>query len=238
MAPAAHDAGGPATLADTPRRGRPRLSTQQRAQRRAELTDAAIDAVRSGGSDQSLDELAERLGVSKPVIYDTFGSRSGLADAIAVELANRMERTVLDQLGEPAADGTFGVTVDTVIAMIVRSLVTLVEREPEIYAFILSSMRGDRQGMLDHVLVQVVRQRIRPVIQAAAPTLSDAEQTILTDGIYGLVLAALESWQHKRATAPSRDVLVERLTALISAGLQAVEVATAQTAATTCGPAA
>lgn len=202
------------------RRGRPRLTEQERAERRADLTVRAMDAVRSGGGDQSLDEIAARLGVSKPALYDTFGSRTGLADAMALALAERTEAFVVERFGPPLADGTYDVSVERVIELIVTALVALVEQEPELYRFITSALSGDRGGMLDNSLVAVVRERIRPVTELATPALGPAQHAVLTDGMYGLVLATLESWQSDATL--DRDEVVGLLTALITHGLRAI----------------
>jgi len=56
-------------------RGR-RLS---KADRRQQLLVAALDVIREEGADNlTLGHLAVRAGVSKPVVYDHFGTRSGL----------------------------------------------------------------------------------------------------------------------------------------------------------------
>lgn len=56
-------------------RGR-RLS---KADRRRQLLATALDVIRNGGADSlTLGHLAARAGVSKPVVYDHFGTRSGL----------------------------------------------------------------------------------------------------------------------------------------------------------------
>ena len=58
-----------------PERGR-RLS---KADRRRQLLVAALDVIREEGADNlTLGHLAVRAGVSKPVVYDHFGTRSGL----------------------------------------------------------------------------------------------------------------------------------------------------------------
>ncbi|MBW6527814.1 TetR/AcrR family transcriptional regulator [Sphingomonas sp. RHCKR7] len=58
-----------------PRQGR-RLS---KADRRKQLLAAALDMIREKGADSlTLGHLAVRAGVSKPVVYDHFGTRSGL----------------------------------------------------------------------------------------------------------------------------------------------------------------
>ncbi|WP_136069090.1 TetR/AcrR family transcriptional regulator [Modicisalibacter radicis] len=50
-----------------------------RAERRRQLLDTALAIVREEGADRlTLGHLAARAGVSKPVAYDHFGSRSGL----------------------------------------------------------------------------------------------------------------------------------------------------------------
>ncbi len=58
-----------------PKQGR-RLS---KADRRHQLLTTALDVIRDDGADSlTLGHLAERAGVSKPVVYDHFGTRSGL----------------------------------------------------------------------------------------------------------------------------------------------------------------
>ncbi|WP_288483501.1 TetR/AcrR family transcriptional regulator [uncultured Novosphingobium sp.] len=57
------------------RQGR-RLS---KADRRQQLLATALDVIREGGADSlTLGHLAVRAGVSKPIVYDHFGTRSGL----------------------------------------------------------------------------------------------------------------------------------------------------------------
>ncbi len=202
------------------RRGRPRFSDEERAERRAELTERAMAAVREGGGDQSLDEIAAHIGVSKPVLYDTFGSRTGLADALALALAERTEAFVVERFGPALPDGTYDVSVERVIELIVTALVFRVDQEPERYTFITTALRGDRRGMLDNSLVAVVRERIRPVTELATPGLGPAEHSVLTDGMYGLVLATLESWRDSDDV--DRDVVVGMLTALITNGMRAI----------------
>lgn len=70
------------------RRGRPRLTDEQRAAQRSELLASAMDSIRARGPELSLDDIAADSGVSKPVIYGHFGDRLGLADAVAVELGD------------------------------------------------------------------------------------------------------------------------------------------------------
>ncbi len=63
---------------DTPRRGRPR-----RAEADAEILDAAVAMLRSGGyRELSLDEVARRAGTAKSSIYRRWSSKAALVAEI------------------------------------------------------------------------------------------------------------------------------------------------------------
>lgn len=205
---------GTTTTEGTPRRrGRPPRTAEQRAAQRVRLIEGAIEAIRAGGPDQSLEDIAASIGVSKPVLYDEFGGRLGLADAIAVVLAERLQRTVIDRL---TASGSLAVS--DIIRTIVDALVRLVEKEPQIYAFIVRTLRSDERRLLDNALVQVLHERTAPLVAAAAPGVSPDALSLLTDGVYGFVFAAIESWQTTKR--PSRDRMVRLVSAAITEGLK------------------
>lgn len=57
----------------------PSSSRLSKAERRRQLLDTALVIVREEGADRlTLGHLAERAGVSKPIAYEHFGTRSGL----------------------------------------------------------------------------------------------------------------------------------------------------------------
>jgi len=65
--------------------------------RQRQLLDVAWSIVRSDGSDAlTLGYLAERAGVTKPVVYDHFGTRTGLLGALYKEYDNR-QHALLDE---------------------------------------------------------------------------------------------------------------------------------------------
>lgn len=67
---------------------RQRLS---RADRRAQLIEVAGDVfVELGVGPASMDDIATRAGVTKPVLYDHFGSKDGLLTAVLGQLGQRM----------------------------------------------------------------------------------------------------------------------------------------------------
>lgn len=61
----------------------PESSRLSKAERRQQLLDTALAIVREEGADRlTLGRLAERAGVSKPIAYEHFGTRSGLLIAL------------------------------------------------------------------------------------------------------------------------------------------------------------
>jgi AcrR family transcriptional regulator len=70
-----------------------------KAQRRDQLLEIAQQIVREEGTDAlTLGYLAERAGVSKPVAYEHFKTRSGLLIALYAELDARQVTVLLDAL--------------------------------------------------------------------------------------------------------------------------------------------
>lgn len=70
-----------------------------KAERRKQLIETALEIVRSEGTDAlSLGLLAERAGVSKPIAYDHFTSRSGLLIALYREIDEKQVAAALDAL--------------------------------------------------------------------------------------------------------------------------------------------
>src|SRR3954451_2832852 len=78
--------------------GRPPRSPEERAAQRSRLVDGAMAAIREHGPDVSVDDMPAPAGVSKPVLYATFGDKVGIGEAIAVELGARGERDVIDEM--------------------------------------------------------------------------------------------------------------------------------------------
>ena len=80
----------------------PRLSADAR---REQILDVAIDVFgRSGYFGASMNDIAEAAGVTKPVLYQHFDSKSDLYSALLGEVGVRM----LDAIAKATADATDG----------------------------------------------------------------------------------------------------------------------------------
>lgn len=173
-----------------------------------------MEAIRRTGPGVSIDEIAAAAEVSKPVLYGHFGDKLGLADAIAVSIA------------EAATDHTTAVlesegAVDLRVAMgaIVGSLLDLVEDEPEIYGFLVRTIRTGERGFFDNALVEVIRERGGRLALLAGPDADPQMLRLLVDGTFGFLFFAIESWQLTRR--PPRDDLVRVLSDVVVGGFAA-----------------
>ncbi len=81
-----------------------------RAERRRQLLDTALLIVRDEGADRlTLGRLAARAGVSKPVAYDHFGTRSGLLIELYKSIDTEQTNALRDALN--TGERGFGETV-------------------------------------------------------------------------------------------------------------------------------
>lgn len=172
-----------------------------------------MDAVRRHGPDASMDDLARAAGVSKPVLYSTFGDKRGVADAIAVTLAHRLERQAAAELaGQP-------MEIPSVVRAAIGALIDIIDTEPELYQFIVRAIRSGDRGLLDNALVQVIQERMAVLMGLLLPGLDVVRLRALSDGLFGFGFAAVESWtSHRELT---KEELIEALSTVVQAGIEA-----------------
>jgi AcrR family transcriptional regulator len=174
-----------------------------------------MDAVRRFGPEVSIDQMAEAADVSKPVLYAEFGDKTGLVDAMAVVLAGGVERTVVERVAKEATEGASD--ADGIIGATIDALINLIDDEPQLYAYIVRSLRMRDRGLLDNALVRVIHDRATLIFGGLADELPAEELDLLTDGVFGFVLGVVESWVATRRPAKAR--VVEMVTGVIRAGL-------------------
>jgi AcrR family transcriptional regulator len=195
--------------------GRPSRTESERSLQRQRLLDDAIAAIRIHGSGVSVENIAAQAGVSKPVFYAEFGDKAGLADALALERAQQMERSLIAGLaaGEPL-DTTAAVQLGA------SALIGLVVDDPEVYGFIQRSMRASDRGVLDNPLVRILHDRVEMLISLLAPEADKAVVSVVTDGMFGFIFAMVESWQV--AQEPSQEEVVRVIVRLVQQGFTTI----------------
>jgi len=76
---------------------------EHRAQRRRELVEATLRAVRSHGAQVGMDDMAALAGTSKTAFYRHFGDRLGLYGAVAERVNANILRDITRAAGGPDA---------------------------------------------------------------------------------------------------------------------------------------
>lgn len=197
----------------TRRPGRPSLTQEQRAEQRRHILDSARAAIRRVGPDVSVIELAAEAGISKPALYLAIGGRGAIAQALAIEIADRAG----DPLAQAVVSGSFDIND---LRDAIGTLVAFAGDEPEVYAFIARGLYSGDQPLTSHPLVEVLHDRVVSQAALLAPSMDLALLSVLTHGTIGFVFAAIESWQAKRK--PSAATLTDALAAIAVAGFTSV----------------
>jgi len=203
-----------ATSSSTRGPGRPPRSAEVRAAQRTRLVDAAMDAIRAHGPDVSVDDMAAAAGVSKPVLYAEFGDKVGIGEAIAVELGERGERVVIEEMSRAG-----GLELSRALTVAINRFIDIVIDEPEIYAFILRSIRTSDKGLLDNALIRTLEGRFQLLASVLAPDADPDLVHVVAAGTFGFILASVESWRETRQ--PPREQLVSQLAAILVEGFAA-----------------
>jgi len=158
------------TRTTLPRRsdGRDTRWAQHRLARRVELVEATLKAIRRHGAGVGMDEIAAEAGTSKTVIYRHFGDKAGLYLAVVEAVDGLILRDLGNALGWGTAPrGTvaaLGGDPRRVVAAVVDSYLQLVERDPEVYRFVVTRPLLDRApvavddpvtGLTTHIADQI-----------------------------------------------------------------------------------
>ena len=189
-------------LAGEPRDGRDMRWEAHRARRRRQLVEAALRAIRHHGAGVGMDEIAAEGATSKTVLYRHLGDRAGLYRAVVAAV----DETILADLAEAGAGSDDA--VDRITQM-VRSYLALVERDPEIYRFVVTRPldSADPGGgdpvhrISDRIADQLaVTLRDHLVASGRAEQEADLLARVWGQGIVGLVRAVSDHWLASRAS--------------------------------------
>ena len=211
---AVREPGAMATPTSTRGPGRPPRSPEARAAERSRLLERCMAAIREHGPDVSVDDMAASAGVSKPVLYAEFGDKVGIGEAIAVELGERGERVVIEEMSRGG-----GLEMRRALTVAIDRFIDIVIDEPEIYAFILRSIRTSDKGLLDNALIRTLEGRFQLLATVLFPEADPDIVHVVAAGTFGFILASVESW--RETGRPDRDELVEQLTMVLVAGFAA-----------------
>lgn len=187
-----------------------------RDQRRVLLLDAALDAFsETGYHATAMDDIAERAGVSKPVLYQHFDSKLDLYLAIAGRVAAEVVRTI-----EEALDST-GDNSERITACL-SSFFAFVERPSSGYPLLFRSDMG-----ADPAVAELLDETRRACGEALGRVLAEEtdlswdECVLLGITMAGLAQSAALYWYDKQEELP-RDRVMGLVTTVAWRGLGAV----------------
>ncbi|HYN73119.1 MAG TPA: TetR/AcrR family transcriptional regulator [Nakamurella sp.] len=197
-------------MADTTARVTPRLS---RSARRVQLMSAAKSAfVTQGYHAAAMDDIADRAGVSKPVLYQHFPSKLELYLALLNESADEMVRLVRVALSATTDNHE---RVDNAVA----AYFTFVADNGQAYRLIFES---DLRGQLE--VERIVERATDDCISAITDTITadtgvDVERArLLASGMVGLSQVSARYWL-QQSPHVSRPEAIELLSTLMWRGI-------------------
>lgn len=193
-----------------------------------ELLAAADEVLRADGPGASMTVIAAKAGVTKPILYKHFGDKGGLYRALAeryLDMVLERVRAALQEETDPR----------TRIRGTIDAYLSFIEKEHEVYAFLMHRAVGERTEA--HITVAGF---IRELGNEIAVILGEELRTVGMDsgaaepwahGMVGMVYLAGDRWLDHR-TMP-RERLVDYLTDLLWSGLAQLGGAALQTRAAT-----
>lgn len=163
-----------------------------RIRRRRALVESALRAVRLHGATVTLDDIAAMAGTSKTVLYRYFGDRGGLYLGVVERVSENILGDLLPRLREFGGRG-----LGAIVRELVDAYTAMVERDPEIYRFVMNRPLGSADGadavasIEEHVATALSETLAEHVPQLARGRF--AAET-LSYGLVGFVKAASDHW--------------------------------------------
>jgi AcrR family transcriptional regulator len=187
--------------------GRKRRWHQHKVERRNELVDGTLEAIRRRGSNVSMDEIAAEIGVSKTVLYRYFVDKNDLTTAVMMRFA---QTTLIPNMAAALSSNLDGYELTREI---IRVYVETVASEPEPYMFVMANNSAsknkavaDSEQIIARMLGVMLRRRMAEAGMDTGGASAWAFHTV------GGVQLATHSWMsNPRITS---DELIDYLTML------------------------
>jgi len=187
--------------------GRKRRWHQHKVERRNELVDGTIDAIRRNGRSLSMDEIAAEIGVSKTVLYRYFVDKNDLTTAVMMRFA---QTTLIPNMAAALSSNLDGFDL---AREIIRGYVDTVADEPEPYRFVMANSSASKSKVIadsERIIARMLAVMMRRRMQQAGMDTGGVEPWAYL--IVGGVQLATHSWMSDPRM--SRDELIDYLTML------------------------
>src|SRR5690348_9717578 len=195
--------------------GRKRRWHQHKVDRRNELVDGTIDAIRRLGGALSMDEIAAEIGVSKTVLYRYFVDKNDLTTAVMMRFT---QTTLIPNMAGALTSGLDGFDLTREV---IRVYVETVAAEPETYRFVMANSSASKSKVIadsERIIAGMLAVMLRRRMQEVGMDTGGVEPWAYM--IVGGVQLATHSWMsHPRM---SSEELIDYLTMLSWSALRGI----------------
>jgi AcrR family transcriptional regulator len=187
--------------------GRKRRWHQHKVERRNELVDGTIEAIRRQSRFLSMDEIAAEIGVSKTVLYRYFVDKNDLTTAVMMRFT---QTTLIPNMAAALSSDLDGYDLTREV---IRVYVETMADEPEPYGFVMANSSGSKSKVIadsERIIARMIAVMLRRRMQQEGLDAGGAEPWAYL--IVGGVQLATHSWMsNPRMTT---DELIDYLTML------------------------
>src|ERR1700742_2563179 len=187
--------------------GRKRRWHQHKVERRNELVDGTIDAIRRLGRYLSMDEIAAEIGVSKTVLYRYFVDKNDLTTAVMMRFT---QTKLIPNMAGALTSNLDGIDLTRAV---LRVYVDTVADEPEPYRFVMANSSASKSKVIadsERIIARMIAVMLRRRMQQAGLDTGGVEPWSYL--IVGGVQLATHSWMSDPRM--TREELIDYLTML------------------------
>jgi AcrR family transcriptional regulator len=187
--------------------GRKRRWHQHKVDRRNELVDGTIEAIRRLGRHLSMDEIAAEIGVSKTVLYRYFVDKNDLTTAVMMRFTQTM---LIPNMAAALSSNLDGIDLTRAV---LRVYVDTVADDSEPYRFVMANSSASKSKVIadsERIIARMIAVMLRRRMQQAGVETGGVEPWSYL--IVGGVQLATHSWMSNPRM--SREELIDYLTML------------------------
>lgn len=166
-----------------------------------------------------MDDIAAEADVTKPVLYSHFGDKAGLATALSQRFASDLVPGVLGAFSKeiPATE---------MVHEAIDTFISWVEREPELYRFLVRGVAGGASSFVDQDLVAAFGTQLAQILRTGLRNadVDSGPAEVWSFSILAAVFAGAEWWLERKTM--SRTDLVDYLSTLVWTGASAAALVT------------
>jgi AcrR family transcriptional regulator len=185
--------------------GRKRRWHKHKVERRNELVDGTLEAIRRRGSNVSMDEIAAEIGVSKTVLYRYFVDKNDLTTAVMMRFA---QTTLIPNMASALSSNLDGFALTREI---IRVYVDTVANEPEPYRFVMTNNSASRSKAVSDA-EQIIARMLAVMLRMQQAGMDTGGVEPWAYHTVGGVQLATHSWMSNQRM--SADELIDYLTML------------------------